>query len=60
MLYQVKLQYGCIIDAASRDEAYTKAVRLLRENPAAYISDVRQQGEPRGHRSLVMRLITGR
>src|SRR5262249_13986363 len=60
MLYQVKLQYGFVIDAASRDEAYTKALRLVRENPASYIADVRQHGEPKGNPSLMKRLITGR
>lgn len=59
MLYHVKLQYGFVIDAASRDEAYAKGVRLVRENPAAYISDVRQHGEPKGHPSFIKRIITG-
>jgi hypothetical protein len=59
MLYQVKLQYGFLIDASSRDEAYARAIRLLRENPSAYVSDVRQHGEPKGRPSLMKRLITG-
>jgi hypothetical protein len=59
MLYQVKLQYGCVIDASSRDEAYAKAIRLLRESPESYVSDVRQAGEPKRPTSLMHRLITG-
>lgn len=59
MLYQVKLQYGFLIDGSSRDEVYAKAVRLLRENPPVYISDVRQHGEPKRDMSFVKRLITG-
>ena len=60
MLYQVKLQFGFLIDGSNRDEVYAKAVRPLRENPASYIADVRQHGEPKGHPSLMKRLITGR
>ncbi len=59
MLYQVKLQYGCMIDASSRNEAYTKAIRLLRESPESYVSDVCQAGEPKKPASLMRRLITG-
>jgi len=59
MLYQVKLQYGCLIEASSRDEAYAKAIRLLRESPESYVSDVRQAGEPKKRSSLMRRLITG-
>ena len=59
MLYQVKLQYGYLIDAASRDEAYSKAIRLLRESPESYVSDVRQAGEPKQKASFMRRLITG-
>ena len=59
MLYQVKLQYGCLIEASSRDEAYSKAIRLLRESPESYVSDVRQAGEPKKPESLMHRLITG-
>lgn len=59
MLYQVKLQYGCLIEAASRDEAYAKVIRLLRESPESYVSDVRQAGEPKHQPSLMRRLITG-
>ncbi len=61
MLFQVKLQYGCIVEAMSREEAYVMAIRLLRENPSAYISDIRQQGESKKNPpSLMWRLITGR
>ena len=59
MLYQVKLQYACMIDASSRDEAYAKAIRLLRESSESYVSDVRQAGEPKKPVSLMRRLITG-
>lgn len=59
MLYQVRLQYGCLTEGSSRDEAYTKAIRRLRESPESYISDVRQSGEPKKPRSLLRRLITG-
>ncbi len=60
MLYQVRFQYGCMIEASSRDEAYSKAIRLLRDSPASCISDVRQPGEPKKPTSLMRRLITGR
>lgn len=59
MLYQVKFQYGCLIEASSRDEAYSKAIRLLRETPESYVSDVRQAGESKKPVSLMRRLITG-
>lgn len=59
MLYQVKLQYGCMIEASSREEAYAQAIRMLREAPASYVADVRQAGEPKKPVSIVRRLITG-
>ena len=59
MLYQVKFQYGCLIEASSRDEAYAKAIRLIRESPESYVSDVRQAGESKKPESLIHRLIMG-
>ena len=59
MLYQVKLQYGFLVDAGSRDEAYAIAIRLLREAPQSYVSDIHQAGEPKKPETFVHRIITG-
>lgn len=59
MLYHVKLQYGFVVDAPSRELAHATALRMMREAPASYIADVKNHGEPKGHPSLMKRLITG-
>jgi hypothetical protein len=41
MLYQIKLQYGFLIEAGSKEQAHQKAQRMLRESPESYISDIR-------------------
>ena len=60
MLYQVKLQYGFLVEASSREEAFQKAVRELKESPASHVADVRQTGLADGNRPLWKRLVTGR
>ena len=40
MLYQVRLQYGFMLEASSREEAFQKALRRLRESPESAVSDV--------------------
>ncbi len=59
MLYQVKLQYGFLVDAVSRDAAYATAIRLLREAPQSYVSDIHQAGELKKPETFVHRIITG-
>lgn len=59
MLYHVKLQYGFVVDAPSREVAHATAVRTMREAPASYIAEVKPYGEPKEHPSLMKRLITG-
>ena len=60
MLYQVKMQYGFLIEAGSREEAFQKALRRLRESPESAVSDVRQAGQADGKRPLWRRFVTGR
>jgi hypothetical protein len=59
MLYRVRFQFGFVIDAASKDEAYAKALRRLRESPETAISGVQQEGETTVKRSLLNRIVTG-
>ncbi len=59
MLYRVRFQFGFVIDAASKDDAYAKALRKLRESPETAISGIQQEGVPNVKRSLVNRLLTG-
>jgi hypothetical protein len=59
MLYQIKLQYGFIVDAGNRDEAYSKVIRRLRESPELFIADIRPAGESKNKPSLMRRFITG-
>ena len=60
MLYQVRLQYGFMLEASSRDEAFQKALRRLRESPESAVSDVHQAGQHRHKDGLFKRLVTGR
>jgi hypothetical protein len=60
MLYQVKLQYGFMVEAGSREDAFQKAIRELKDSPASHISDVRSTGVTDGKRPLWKRLVTGR
>ena len=60
MLYQVRLQYGFMLEASSREEAFQKALRRLRESPESAVSDVHQAGQPRQKDGLFKRLMTGR
>jgi hypothetical protein len=59
MLYRVRLQFGFVMDASSKDEAYAKALRRLREAPESAISAVVPEGEANMKRSLMGRLLTG-
>ena len=59
MLYRVRFQFGFLIDAASKDEAYAKALRKLRESPESAISGIQPEGEANVKRSLINRLWTG-
>lgn len=60
MLYRVRLQYGLLVDAANRDEAYAKALRRLRENPETAIAEVQAAQTAKKHRPLWKQLLTGR
>ena len=60
MLYHIKLQYGFHVEAANKSQAFAKACKHLRENPEALVSRVAQPDEPKGHPSLLKRLVTGR
>ena len=59
MIYQVKLQYGFVVDAADQATAHAMAVRALRENPSSHISGIKQASAPRRKTSLLMRIIKG-
>lgn len=57
MLYSVRLN-GFLIDASSRDEAYAKALRRLRESPESAVGNLTAAGSPK-RVSILRRLITG-
>ena len=60
MIYQIKLQYGFIVDATNQADALNKAVKMIRENPSSHISSVFQASAPRKRkRSLLMRILKG-
>jgi hypothetical protein len=59
MIYQIKLQYGFLVDATDQASAYSKAVKALRENPGSHISGVTQASAPKKKMSLPMRIIKG-
>lgn len=59
MLYQIRLQYGFMIEANSPDDAHQKAVCSLREAPESHISRVERANTPR-KRSIVKRIFTGK
>lgn len=60
MIYQIKLQYGFIVDATNQADALNKAVKMIRENPSSHISSVFQASAPRKRkRSLLMRIVKG-
>ena len=60
MLYQVRLQYGFLIEADNRDQAFRLARKRLLDSPDSAISKVEQYGTPKGKAGVVKRLITGR
>lgn len=60
MLYRVRLQYGFLIDATNRDEAFAKALRRLRDNSETAIADVHPANAAKTSRPLWKRLLTGR
>jgi hypothetical protein len=59
MIYQIKLQYGFLVDATDQTDAYNKAVRMIRENTGSHISGVYQASAPRRKTSLLMRIVKG-
>jgi len=59
MLYRVRLQYGFLIDATNRDEAYSTALHRLRENPETAISGIQSDAMQRNTRPLWTRLLFG-
>ncbi len=58
MLYNVRMN-SYFIEAASKGDAYAKAVRRLRESPETAIGFIAPANEPK-NRSLVGRLLTGK
>lgn len=60
MLYQVRFQYGYILDADSQREAFRKARAKLQENPESAISKIDPYGTPKGKPGLIKRIITGK
>ncbi|MCA8995030.1 MAG: hypothetical protein KDA88_23840 [Planctomycetaceae bacterium] len=58
-LYQVRLQYGFHVSAASKSEAFAKAERALRDNPGSHIAKIEQADTPKGNPSLLKRIIWG-
>lgn len=60
MIYQIKLQYGFLVDAPDQSTAYMKAVRALRDNPGSHISNVAEApASKKKSMSLLMRIIKG-
>ncbi|MGE0533440.1 MAG: hypothetical protein AB7O68_00595 [Pirellulales bacterium] len=58
MLYNVRMN-SYFIEAASKDEAYAKAVRRLRESPETAIGFITPANQPKD-RSLLGRLLSGK
>lgn len=58
MLYNVRMN-SYFIEAATKDEAYAKAVRRLRESPETAIGYIAPANQPKDH-SLWRRLLTGK
>jgi len=60
MIYQIKLQYGFVVDATNQADALNKAVKMIRDNPSSHISSVFQASAPRKRkRSLLVRILKG-
>ena len=59
MLYQVRLQYGFVLDCSNSQEAYQMARKKLLDSPESVISKVEKYGTPKGKPGVVKRLFTG-
>ncbi len=59
MIYQIKLQYGFLIDAASAEDAFQKAIRRLRETPEGFVSGVYPAGQKKEKPGILRRIVTG-
>jgi hypothetical protein len=59
MIYQIKLQYGFMVEAEDKAAAYALAAKSLRENPGMAISSVFPAMNPKNKSSLLMRIIKG-
>lgn len=59
MIYQVKLQYGFIVEATNQTDAFNKAVKMVRDNPSSHISGIYQASGPKRKTSLLMRIVKG-
>lgn len=60
MMYQIKLQFGFVIDAGNSEEAFRKAVLRLRESPEAFVSGVYPAGQKKEKPGLLRRIVTGK
>ena len=59
MIYQIKLQYGFLIDAGNSEEAYQKAVRRLRDTAEGFVSSVYPAGQKKEKPGILRRIMTG-
>ena len=59
MIYQIKLQYGFVVEANDQAAAYSKAAQQLRDNPGMVIASVHQFAGAKRKTSLLMRIIKG-
>ncbi len=59
MIYEVKLQYSFLVEAADQSAAYSKAVESIRENPHVIINGIRQQSTYKKPPSVLSSLIFG-
>lgn len=58
MLYRIGLS-GFLIEASSKDDAYRKATKRLRESPESAIAYIGEPGTSK-NKSILYRLITGK
>jgi hypothetical protein len=58
MLYRIGLS-GFLIDASTKDDAYRKAIKRLRESPESAIAHIGEPGAAK-NKSILYRLLTGK
>lgn len=58
MLWKVKIMSFPVIACATKEEAHAKVVKMLKDNPEAFIAGIEDARLGQGH--LLKRLFTGR